>query len=110
MERVCFVYELQPGAEEEYERRHREVPDELRRLLDEAGVSDYSIFRRESTLYCFLEARPSWAVAQEVLSQSEVQHRWTDSLRHLFARIADEDGRPLLAHEVFRHDGLAREP
>lgn len=110
MERVCFVYELKPGAEEEYEQRHLAVPDELRCLLDDAGISDYSIFRRGSMLYCFLKARPSWASAEELLSRSDVQERWTESLRRLFACIVDEDGGPLLAHEVFRHDGVSREP
>lgn len=103
MERVCFLYELRPGAEAEYEERHRAVWPEMLALLDEAGVSDYSIYRRGTTLFCVMTASPDFATASARLARSEVQARWTASLRHLFARITEDDGTPLFASEVFRH-------
>ena len=38
MERACFVMELKPGMEREYERRHVEVWPELLAALSDAGV------------------------------------------------------------------------
>jgi L-rhamnose mutarotase len=102
---LCYLYQLRPGAEAEYERRHAQVWPELRALLDEAGVYDYSIFRRDTLLICVLRARDGFPAAQAILSASDIQARWSASLRHLFASIADTDGEPLWAHEVFRHDG-----
>lgn len=46
MERLCYTFELAPGMEAEYERRHAEVwPEELTAITD-AGFSNYSLFRR----------------------------------------------------------------
>lgn len=105
MNQVCYLYRLHPGTEEEYERRHAEVWPELRALLDEAGVYDYTIFRRGTLLICVLRTHHGFAAANTVLSASDVQARWTESLCHLFAEIADSEGEPLWAHPVFRHDG-----
>nr|BFE56334.1 L-rhamnose mutarotase [Dactylosporangium thailandense] len=104
-EQVCYVYRLRPGAEEEYERRHERIWPELSALLDEAGMYDYSIFRHGSLLICVLRTRCGFAHAQRVTAASPVQARWTASLTHLFAEIADAEGEPLWAHRVFRHDG-----
>ena len=109
MERVCLVYELRDGAEAEYEERHRDVWPEMLALLDDAGISDYSIFRRGTTLMCFMKANPDFATASAMLARSGIQQRWTRSLADLFARITDEDGRPLLGQEVFRHEGNRRD-
>ncbi len=42
-ERYVFRMRLNPGAEDEYQRRHDEIWPELVELLGQAGVSDYSI-------------------------------------------------------------------
>lgn len=101
-ERVCFLYELEPGAATEYEERHRAVWPELLALLAHAGVTDYSIFRRGDLLICVLRATPDWATARRLLRDSPVQARWTASLQHLFRRVADDAGDELMAREVFR--------
>jgi len=98
---------LHPGAEAEYARRHAQIWPELSALLDEAGMYDYAIFRRDLLLICVLRTRHGFAHAQRVTATSPVQARWTASLAHLFAEIADADGEPLWAELVFRHDGFA---
>lgn len=104
-EQLCYVYRLRPGAEQEYERRHEQIWPELSALLDEAGIYDYSIFRRDLLLICVLRTRRGFAHASQVTGASQVQRRWTESLSHLFDQIADADGEPLWAHRVFRHRG-----
>lgn len=42
-ERYVFRMRLNPGAEDEYQRRHDEIWPELVELLGQSGVSDYSI-------------------------------------------------------------------
>ena len=44
MKRQAFKMYLKPGFEAEYEKRHNAIWPELRALLKETGVSDYSIF------------------------------------------------------------------
>ncbi len=48
-EKYAFRMKLNPGAKEEYKRRHDEIWPELEALLREAGVSDYSIHLDEET-------------------------------------------------------------
>ncbi|MFY1701913.1 L-rhamnose mutarotase [Micromonospora sp. WMMA1923] len=102
---LCYLYRLRPGAEAEYERRHAEVWPELLALLDDAGLYDYTIYRHGLLLICVLRTRWGFDHASRVTGDAEVQARWTASLAHLFAEIADADGAPLWAYPVFHHAG-----
>lgn len=104
-EQVCFFYELHPGSAEEYEQRHREVWPDLLAMFGDAGISDYSIFRRGTQLVCVLRATPDWETVRARVQASPLQQRWTDEQRHLFARVAEDDGTELFAERVFRFDG-----
>ena len=53
MLRSAFKMKLKPGFEAEYKKRHDEIWPELSALLEEAGISDYSIFLDEETLTLF---------------------------------------------------------
>jgi L-rhamnose mutarotase len=55
MNRLAFKMHLNPGQKEEYKKRHNEIWPELRELLKDAGVSEYSIFfrRRNQYPFCF---------------------------------------------------------
>ncbi|MFI0424081.1 L-rhamnose mutarotase [Spongiactinospora sp. 9N601] len=50
MERLCFLIELVPGSEAEYDRRHDEIWPEMRRAVSAAGYTNYTLFRRGSTV------------------------------------------------------------
>lgn len=108
MERRCFIFELKNGAEGRYEETHREVWPEMLALLDEAGVYDYSIFRDGTRVYAFLKVKDSWDATSRILGESPVQARWETFMAPLIAWQKDDDGNLHFAHEVFRHDGLAR--
>ena len=47
MNRIAFKMKLHPGKVEEYTKRHDELWPELKELLKNSGVSDYSIFYDE---------------------------------------------------------------
>ncbi|MEV0328756.1 L-rhamnose mutarotase [Micromonospora echinospora] len=102
---VCHLYRLRPGAEAEYEQRHAEIWPEMSALLDAAGIYDYHIHRHGLLLICVLRTRYGFRHADRVTGASAVQRRWTESLAHLFAEIADADGEPLWAYPVFHHAG-----
>ena len=53
MEKYAFKMRLNPGATEEYQKRHDEIWPELVSRLKEAGVSDYSIHLDEETNILF---------------------------------------------------------
>jgi L-rhamnose mutarotase len=103
-ERVRFIYRLKPGAGEEYDRAHTRVPEELLDLLAEAGISDYTIWRHEEILVCEFQSALGFENSHQLLSASDVQRRWTESLTHLFEKI-DDNGQPLWLGQVFRFEG-----
>ncbi len=107
MERVCFVFELNPGCEAAYDEAHRSVWPELLDLLDEAGVYDYSIFRDGTMLYAFFKVRDTWARSQSVIGRSDIQAQWEALMAPLIAWQKDVQGSLRTLPEVFRHEGQA---
>lgn len=53
--REAFKMYLKPGCREEYKKRHSELWPEVRRVLKDGGVYDYSIYLDEEsgTLFAF---------------------------------------------------------
>jgi L-rhamnose mutarotase len=47
--RKAFVMQLKKGCEAEYQKRHNEIWPELKALLSESGVFDYTIFLERET-------------------------------------------------------------
>ena len=59
--REAFKMFLKPGFKEEYKRRHAALWPEMKALLKESGVSNYSIYLDEETgvLYAYQEVSAS---------------------------------------------------
>jgi len=53
--RVALHTRLRAGAEEAYERAHREVPPELQAAIRDAGVRDWTIWRSGRDLFHVIE-------------------------------------------------------
>jgi L-rhamnose mutarotase len=103
-ERVRYIYRLKAGAGHEYDTAHAHVPEELLNLLSDAGISDYTIWRHEEILVCEFQSAIGFENSHQILSASDVQKRWTESLNHLFEKIED-NGEPLWLRQVFRFEG-----
>lgn len=76
MEKYAFRMRLNPGREAEYRKRHDEIWPELVTLLQEAGVSDYSIHldRETGILLGVL-----WRIEDhkmDRLAETEIMKRW----------------------------------
>ncbi len=101
MIRKAFSFQLQPGCEKEYERRHNPIWPELEALLKKQGAHNYSIFvdSESGRLFGYIEIEDEarWAAVNE----TELARRWG---RHMSEVMQiHPDGRPV-AHalrEVF---------
>ena len=51
--REAFRMHVKPECEEEYERRHRAIWPEVKKMISESGVYDYSIYLDKETGYLF---------------------------------------------------------
>lgn len=104
MERLCYVFELAPGQEDEYLRRHAEVWPELINAIKAAGFSNYSLFKRGREVYAYAECEPTVAEAMAKLEATEVNERWSAYIRSVMTRAVDGEGRLLVADEIWHLD------
>lgn len=104
MQRTCFTFQVRPGREEEYERRHREVWPELLQALTGAGVRNYTLFRRGRTVIAYCECHPDTEAAFGAVGATEVNARWSAWFTDVIEELTDADGRLFFADEVWHLD------
>ena len=95
MQRYAFKMTLHPGEAHEYRRRHDSIWPELRTLLSESGVSNYSIFLDPdtNTLFAYLERTEDHRMND--LTKHSVMQRWWAHMKEIIA--ANPDGSPVTA-------------
>src|SRR5688572_18996253 len=76
MKRIGFKMKLFSGQEAEYKKRHEALWPELKELLKNTGISDYSIFLDPETNYLFgvLKIRNEVELAE--LAHHPVMKKW----------------------------------
>jgi L-rhamnose mutarotase len=104
VQRVCFLMEVISGREAEYQRRHDEIWPELVTALSDAGVRNYSLFRRGTTVIAYAECHPDAATAFGKVGATEVNARWAKWFEDVLAEHVGPDGELLEAAEVWHLD------
>ena len=104
MIRKAFVMMLKPGSRIEYERRHNPIWPELKAVLKEHGVSNYSIFLERATdrllAYAEIESEELW----QQIAQTEVCKRWWAQMSELMLTNTDRSPTTIELDEVFHLD------
>lgn len=101
--RVAFKMKLKPGFAEEYKKRHDAIWPELKELLHEAGVSDYSIFLDEDTNILFAIQKVTGTNSQE-LGKTEIVKKWWAYMADIMDTNADNSPVTKSLQEVFHLD------
>jgi L-rhamnose mutarotase len=89
MQRIAFKMKLRPGFKEEYKRRHNAIWPELKTLLKETGISDYSIFLDEETETLFAVQCNSGTHSSQDLSANDIIKRWWKYMADIMETNAD---------------------
>lgn len=76
MEKYAWTARVRPGMAAEYERRHRDIWQEIKDALRAAGVRNYSIWRSGDVLFGYYECEKGAAFACRAQAESEVVARW----------------------------------
>ncbi len=84
LKRFAFILRLREGAQEEYEKAHRAVWPEMLALLKSAGISEYSIYRRDELLILTFRAVDFEATWSQI-ENHPVNLRWQQAMAPLFA-------------------------
>ena len=104
MERLCFTFEIRPGTEDEYKKRHDEIWPELVDAIKDAGLENYSLFRRGTTIIAYVECHPDAATVFAKLGPTDVNARWSNWFEDVILSLTDEDGNLFTAQEVWHLD------
>lgn len=101
MKRLAFKMHLNKGQEEEYEKRHNEIWPELKQLLKDAGVSEYSIFldKETNTLFAFQKLRGE--SGSQNLGSTEIVQKWWKYMADIMETNPDNSPVTTELEEVF---------
>lgn len=101
MQRIAFKMELFPGFEAEYKKRHYELWPELKQLLKDAGISDYSIFFDETTNSLFGVMKAEDAAKLKELPGTQIMQKWWKQNVGIMATNEDNSPVQIPLKEVF---------
>jgi L-rhamnose mutarotase len=101
MARLAFKMRLYKGFEDEYSKRHDELWPELRELLKQTGISDYSIFLDPETSILFGVLKAGDPAALDDLPSQPVMQRWWAFMKDIMESNADNSPVSVPLKEVF---------
>ncbi|AZQ59184.1 L-rhamnose mutarotase [Maribacter sp. MJ134] len=101
MQRLAFKMKLNPGQKEAYTKRHNEIWPELKKLLEEAGVSEYSIFLDEDTHTLFAFQKVSGNGGSQDLANNPIVQKWWAFMADIMETNPDNSPVSTALEEVF---------
>lgn len=104
MQTVAFKMKLNPGQTAEYKKRHDEIWPELKKLLKENGISDYSIFLDEETNILFAVQKQDGNGSSQDLGSTEIVKKWWAYMADVMETNADNSPVSVSLKEVFHMD------
>jgi L-rhamnose mutarotase len=86
LKRYAFQLRLKPGSEAAYEESHKAVWPEMLALLKRAGISEYSIYRRDLLLILALRSE-NFEASWRIIEADPVNTRWQQAMAPYFEPI-----------------------
>jgi L-rhamnose mutarotase len=99
--KIAFKMRLKPGCKEEYRKRHDALWPELRQLLKDNGVSDYTIFLDEETNILFGVQQQSGSQSSQDLGTLAIVQRWWAFMADIMETNPDNSPVTVPLTEVF---------
>lgn len=104
MKRLAFKMKLKPGQQEVYKKRHKEIWPELKNLLKEIGISEYSIFLDKETDTLFAFQKASGENGSQDLSSNKIVKKWWDFMSDIMVVNSDNSPVSIKLEEIFYMD------
>jgi L-rhamnose mutarotase len=101
MQRLAFKMTLNPGQKAAYKKRHDQLWPELKKLLKNAGVSEYSIFLDEETSTLFAFQKVSGEGGSQDLANNPIVKKWWDFMADIMEVNPDNSPISKPLEEVF---------
>lgn len=104
MQRVAFKMKLYKGKEDEYKKRHDEIWNELKDLLKQTGIKDYSIFLDEETNILFGYLIVTDKTKLDELPKEPIMKKWWAYMKDIMETNEDNSPVNIPLREVFYLD------
>ena len=105
MEKYAWKATVKEGCLEEYCRRHDEIWPEMKALLKQAGICNYTIFANGEELFGYYECEKGIAFAEKTQAESPIVDRWNAYMHDILELEMDpETGAQPKLEPVFRLD------
>ena len=104
MKRLAFKMYLNEGQKEVYKKRHDELWPELKKILKEAGISEYSIFLDEETNILFAFQKIENEGGSQDLGENETIKKWWAFMADIMKTNPDNSPVSMPLEEVFYMD------
>jgi L-rhamnose mutarotase len=101
MERIAFKMKLKPGQKDEYIRRHKMIWPELKSLLKETGIHEYSIFLDEESNTLFAFQNVEGTAGSQDLGRTEIVKKWWKYMSDIMDTNPDNSPVTIKLEEVF---------
>ena len=101
VKRFGFKMKLNPGMKEEYRKRHEAVWPELKALLKENGISNYSIFLDEETNFLFAYQEQEGESSSQDLGTTETVKKWWKYMADIMEANPDNSPVTIPLEQVF---------
>lgn len=101
MNRLAFKMHLNQGQKEEYIKRHNEIWPELKQLLKDSGVSEYSIFLDEETNTLFAFQKVEGDGGSQDLGKTKIVKKWWDFMADVMKVNPDNSPVSVELEELF---------
>ena len=100
--RIAFKMKIKAGCAAEYKKRHDALWPELKELLAQAGIYDYSIFLDEETDTLFAVQKTRSSEGSQDLAKNEIVQRWWRYMADIMDTNSDYSPVSVPLNEVFR--------
>jgi L-rhamnose mutarotase len=104
MIRKAFLMSVNPGSEEEYERRHSPIWPELERTLKEHGAHNYTIFLDAETRQLFGSVEIEDEARWNAIANTPICRKWWAHMKEIMPSNPDNSPVARELREVFHID------
>ena len=99
--RIASKMKLMKGCESEYKKRHDEIWPELKELLKQKGISEYSIFLDEQTMELFAYLTIKDSKVLDDLPAQAIMKKWWAYMKDIMETNDDNSPVSIPLKEVF---------
>jgi L-rhamnose mutarotase len=102
MEKYAWKATIKEGCIDEYIRRHNNLPQEMKDLLKEAGICNYTIWNVGNELFGYYECRHGIDFAAKTQRESPIVKKWDEYMSDILIMEMDpETGAQPMLRQVF---------